>query len=262
LAKIVKNSFYRENLIEFSKSEKIGKPVEVISVEVDSAKFDVSATTLRYINNLFNMESLFCGLFTGVSVYEIGGGYGGEAKIYNDLGKLRDKNYSKWTIFDLPTSEALIKRFNSFFGYECNFMNVFEDRIENEAEYLVVSNGAFSEMRSELQEKYFDCVIKNAKYGYFHTNFESHSAPFGGWTTAEFIRKLKSHGKHVQVLSPRKYLSIFDERVGGKLIVFGVDGKLPQENSIRQFYLHFQYAMKCRLLNNKRVRNDKNNSND
>ena len=78
-------------------------------------------------------------------------------------------------------------------------------------------------MRGDILDAYIDLVVKPAAHGYFITNFESHSQPYGGMTTDQFRSRLKDLGKFdVKELSAKKYLSYFYYQAGTSLIVFGV----------------------------------------
>ena len=146
-----------------------------------------------------------------------------------------------YSIFDLKSSYALIERFLHCFGYSTAFMELDASPIVEE-NGLVISNGAISEMRGKLLDEYIDVVVRPAKHGYFMTNFESHSVPYGGMTTASFISRLREAGKtDVVELSSERYLSYFDHQAGTRLIVFGT--KVNGESGS-----HFVDAVKMRLL--------------
>ena len=54
------------------------------------------------------------------------------------------------------------------------------------------------------------------------TNFESHSLPFGGMSTDQFLSRLREVGKTDAVELPASsFLSHFDVQAGTRLIVFG-----------------------------------------
>lgn len=158
------------------------------------------------------------------NIFEIGGGYGGEAKVFCDLGStMNQEKVIKWNIFDLPSSYILIEKWLSIFNYKTKFLSIKEEFIIPE-DSLAISCGALSEMRGELLKNYIDRVVLPCKYGYFLTNFESHSRPYGGMSTKEFINYLKINGKTDAIeLDSRVYLSYFDYVSNSKLIVFGVD---------------------------------------
>jgi hypothetical protein len=107
-------------------------------------------------------------------------------------------------------------------------------------------------MRRELQELYFKKVIQHSEYGYFITNFDSHSVPFNGWSTDEFVNNLLKCGKNVQILSTGNYLSWFDDKASTKLIVFGSKGK-PRDlyYASKYYYYITNYSLYLNKLKHK-----------
>ena len=93
-------------------------------------------------------------------------------------------------------------------------------------------------MWGNLLDDYLEKVVRKASYGYFMTNFETHSSPYGGITTKNFLDRLKSFGKLDAVeLNPANYLSYFDKKAGTRLIVFGAD--LSGNNSSKVYNSYF-----------------------
>jgi len=182
----------------------------------------LTPATGRHVVNVSNYINFFGKDILNKEVCEIGAGWGGEMVVFNKLKKnyfpLNDgKNYS---IFDLTSSIALIKKFAAANKVECNFRDVSNSKV---VEYdLVISNGAFSEMGASLQEEYFEKIISKSNNGYFITNFDTHSKKMGGWSTNEFVDRLNSADKkNIQVLDIEKCVSKFESEAGNKLIVFG-----------------------------------------
>ncbi|MFZ2187706.1 MAG: hypothetical protein WAV46_03740 [Candidatus Moraniibacteriota bacterium] len=216
-------------------SDTVGLPLNMIDFIAPSSgeknvptTYSLSPTTIRYANNALNCSALFGDtIFNGeVEVCEIGSGYGGECKAFNDFAVTLSGSRlgEKWHIYDLPSSRGIIERFLSHFHYSASFDEL-NSSSKNSNDTLVISNGAFSEMTGSLLDAYFDSVIATAKFGYFITNFEIHSAPHGGWTTAEFIKRLRTCGKtDVAILPTAEYLSYFDQQAKSSLIVFGHTG--------------------------------------
>lgn len=126
----------------------------------------VSPTSLRYVKVLSDFKNLF-GDLTDKYIVEIGGGYGGQFIINN---KFYDNT---WIIFDIPEAADLqikyIKELRptaKFFSYN-HIIKIIPD--------LLISNYAFSEINRNVQEEYYEKVIKNAKSGYMiFNNDESH----------------------------------------------------------------------------------------
>jgi hypothetical protein len=223
LRRLLGSQLFKTTLPLLQLSDAVGLPSNLITFKVDRT-YSLSPTTLRYANNAINVINLFdeeimrCGV-----IYEIGGGYGGEATVFNHFSRsLFDAEIGdRWCIYDLPSSYSLISRFMHCFEYEVTIKK--DTEITSDIN-LVISNGALSEMWGQDLDIYLKNVVAPAKCGYFITNFDSHSAPYGGITTAKFLRILKDMGKDdVTVLPSSQYLSRFDEDAGTKLIVFGHD---------------------------------------
>ena len=182
--------------------------------------------TVRYANNAANCIDLFGPkiLSDEFQIYEIGAGYGGECKIFNDYATtLYSRSLRNWTTFDLPSSYGLIRKFLSQFGYQMEAESL-EAFVAPNRPSLVMSNAALSEMRGSLLETYMERVVRPASHGYFITNFDTHSKPYGGWSTEEFLRALHRMGKgDARELHTISYLSHFDKCVGSRLIVFGTN---------------------------------------
>lgn len=224
LKSIINNQYFQKTLPKIEKSDLYGNPENLIEFYLNGKKHFLTPTTIRYTKNSLNLINFFSEEIFNYNIFEIGGGYGGEAKIFSDFAnQFNSSKEIKWNIFDLPSSYDLIKKWLSIFNYKTNFISIDESFIiPNNS--LVISCGAVSEMHGDLLKKYIDNVILPCRYGYFITNFESQSKPYGGITTEEFIKYLKKNGKSdVIELDNRIYLSYFDYLADSKLIVFGMD---------------------------------------
>lgn len=227
LRRLKKNRIFHDTVKEFSTSDTIGSPQNLIKFTSRGRAIDMNPTSLRYVNNVLNFLELFGPSILSPNyldtekgiIVEIGGGYGGECKMANDLAlKLFGSKIDKrWNIFDLDSSVPLLSRWLDTFGYEASINPTF---VSSSKIILVVSNAAFSEMDRDLQEKYFNEIILSAQSGYIIENFSTFSARFGGFTREEFIDRLKNSGKNVMDLNPRIWLSDFDKEAGTGLIVF------------------------------------------
>ena len=226
LRRLMRSEKFRNCLPLLQATESIGLPLNLIDFTVNNNVYSLNPTTLRYANNILNYLELFGEeILDGTPIYEIGGGYGGECKVFNDFAStIYSRNLSEcYHIFDLQSSYALTSKYLSYFKYSTAFLEL--DRmppIDSARKGLVISNGAISEMRGGLLNDYIDKVIQPCTHGYFMTNFESHSLPFGGMSTHQFLSRLREIGKVDAVeLNATKYLSFFDWQAGTKLIVFG-----------------------------------------
>lgn len=232
LISIRNKPYFREIIRRWHESDSICSPQTKIKFTLKNKDFSLSPATGRYIRNVYNLIEIFGkDILQGV-ICEIGAGFGGDCKIFKDfLNIYSDKAQQrhKYYIFDLPSAVGLIRRYLKSFNYSAKFMDVFNERSLPQHYDLIISNAAFSEMRGKLLDQYFDKIISKADKGYFITNFESHSAPDGGWTTEEFIGNLRAIGKinPIAINSTEWFLSPFDSQSSSKLVIFGSQ-KLPK----------------------------------
>ena len=123
------------SLDRFKTSDLVGSPV---CYEYEAIG-KIAPTTMRYIKIASDLQTMF-GSLDGLSIIEIGGGYGGQCKILADLF-----NFKSYTIVDLSEPLALTKKFLS----QCNVKNVTlvspDEYIPGQHYDLVISNYAFSE---------------------------------------------------------------------------------------------------------------------
>ena len=144
-----------------ARNDKVGCP--------DLFKFcfgSVSGSSLRYCKVYLEIKSLFD--MQGINnIVEIGGGYGGQALIFDTL----HKPLIKYRVFDLPVVTKLIERYinsyylnSSFSASDINSLSKVEDFD------LVISNYAFSELPRKLQEIYMNKIILNSRCGYLTMN--------------------------------------------------------------------------------------------
>ena len=146
-----------------------------------------SPTTLRYIHVLSELDKVF-DLSKIKSIGEIGGGYGGQAAVL--LRFLRGP--VDYHIFDLPEPKALAIRFLSRLGYELSF--------QKHAELdLLISNYAFSELNSSVQQAYFDDVVVKARQVYMVYNHISELFGVDSWSAVELGQKLSESGYEVKI---------------------------------------------------------------
>jgi len=145
-----------------SANDLVGNPV-VFSFDMYGR---ISGPTLRYLKVCAELDSLF-NLKNVSSIAEIGGGYGGQALVYNQIFE-----FDNYLIFDLaPVCELINKYLNNYFlagGVEAIEINQFPRNAE--AFDLVISNYAFSELPKKLQKIYLDKVLLRARRGYLTMN--------------------------------------------------------------------------------------------
>ena len=144
----------------------------------------VSPTTLRYIKVATDLNHLF-GPLDGMRLAEIGVGYGGQCRVISETWSV----YS-YDLFDLPEVLALAKRFLKAAGIDEERIVGRDGRDPSRADAdLVISNYAFSELTREMQERYFEQVVRHASRGYFTYN---HISPpsFRSLTAEEFAERI------------------------------------------------------------------------
>lgn len=125
---------------------------------------ECSPLSLRYLNTYLDLEQLF-GSLSKFKIIEIGGGFGGQAFVINQL-----ESISEYQLFDLPLALKLQKKyldklitlenfkFSEYPGYKVKDVD------------LIISNYAFSELNRELQKKYLNDVILKASRGFIIWN--------------------------------------------------------------------------------------------
>jgi hypothetical protein len=153
-----------------------------------------SLCTVRYSSTFHHMNHYEL-LFDGMTVCEIGAGYGGQALV---IGK--NHNVKFYVTYDLDGPAALQTRVLKDYGEN---IESFDCRTllskESDPEYdLVISNYALSELDREGFDAYFDRVIKKSKSGYFQINPQTRNP--NCYTKEEIIEKLGSaYGSYTTV---------------------------------------------------------------
>jgi len=130
---------------------------------------EISATTLRYISFLADINILF-GSLNGFDVVEIGGGYGGQCKILTDT-----YHCSSYTLIDLTPALELQQKYLSRLGLDqTNVTYLTMRQVEERGDHdydLCISNYAFSECRKDIQALYISKIINHSRRGYMNMNF-------------------------------------------------------------------------------------------
>lgn len=132
---------------------------------------DIAPSTLHYIRQLAYLESSF-GNLDGLHLVEIGGGYGGLAKLVMD-----GFNISSYTMYDLPEVNLLTAKYLGKFGNQYLDKVIFGnlDEAENRIYDICLSNCAFTECTPSIQDQYLEKVIGHAKSGFMIYNFRIES---------------------------------------------------------------------------------------
>ena len=175
----------------------------------DYGKFGLfSPSTLRYASLLLDIESLF-GNLAGKKVVEIGGGYGGLARLICSEHDVRD-----YTLFDLPQVLGLARKYLAGFGDDLLDKFRFEtlDRYSDTQQFdLLISTCALTECLPTVQEEYLTRVVQNSKAGFVLYNVKAEA-----YHPAVLLEKIRSmRFEHLGSLpevprtSPRNFLLIW-----------------------------------------------------
>ena len=121
----------------------------------------ISGANLMYIKILGDIDHYIGGEFKTVA--EIGGGFGGQAKVLHDFYPSIEKYYT----YDLDPVMALQKKYLGMFGIN-PILSTYDE--ESEELDLVVANFSWSEFSIPYKKQYIEKVISKAKSGYISTN--------------------------------------------------------------------------------------------
>lgn len=168
--------------------DEVGGPLRYFYPEIGL----ISPTVLRYVKVVGDLQREF-GSLNNLSIVEIGGGFGGQCKVINDICGFCD-----YTIIDLPECTPLITRYLSCFSIQ-NVKTISCNDLQESKKYdLVISNYAFSEINRLGQSYYMEMIINLAPCGYVIYNHFPQIKPFA---LDEFVLLLKMNHKNVKVIS-------------------------------------------------------------
>jgi len=145
---------------KFKENDRLGNPY---LIEYEEPFGLISPSTLRYIKNTYDIIS-FVAERKCKRIAEIGGGYGGLCK------SLSTKvDFDEYVLFDLEGACKLSEKYLSHFplrqkvkyNWNCENLGNFD---------LVINNYAYSELDSEIQEIYYNNVVKNSNLVYMILN--------------------------------------------------------------------------------------------
>jgi len=142
------------------KSDDLGKPIKYKYSGID---FPLSPTTLRYLKVASDLNGLFSKDLSKVA--EIGCGYGGQAYVNDQL-----LNVEMTTLFDLPYVNKLIERYLNSLLMNGAYKTISINQATSMNYDLVISNFAFSELPSALQDAYITKVLSHSSRGYLTMN--------------------------------------------------------------------------------------------
>lgn len=151
--------FNPEDMAKFRQNDVYGNPTKY-----RFGSFSMSATTVQYISVLSNLIREF-GDLSGFRICEIGGGYGGQAKIILDVFGLKS-----YTCIDLEECTHLQKKYLGNFGYNLIMQFQTNENYEPREYDLFISNYALTEVSPSDQLKYVQDICLNCKRGYITAN--------------------------------------------------------------------------------------------
>ena len=153
-----------DNVFVFARNDTCGSPERFEYPDVGL----ISPTTLRYMHVAAQVRTWFWSNWhvrgRGRRFIEVGGGYGGQARIMRHLG-------AEYTIVDLPEPCALAKRYLGAFNiYDVDFVNAFDANASDQAADLFLSNYALTECAPAIVETYVRRYALNCEHGYITGN--------------------------------------------------------------------------------------------
>lgn len=151
-----------------------------------SAELTASPSLMRYLKVASDLQQLF-GDLSGLNIVELGGGYGGQARVLESLFAIES-----YTIIDLPEVSRLQKRYLSENNLDLNHFAFINGRSpSNVAGDLLISNYAVSELTRNLQDHYSKQLIEFSR-GYI--TFNRMATPGDtGMTATEFVNLLPDY---------------------------------------------------------------------
>jgi hypothetical protein len=160
---------------------------------------EISPSTLRYIKVLSDLKSIF-GNLDGKKIIEIGGGYGGQCFILNQIF-----GFKEYSIVDLDEPLLLTDKYLK--RLEVNHRSISIDEVHNiEEDFdLVISNYAYSEVSRDLQNLYWEKIIKKSKNGYLTLNFISHLFGIDSYSENDLLLKISEKNPALLKETPQTF---------------------------------------------------------
>jgi phospholipid N-methyltransferase len=124
----------------------------------------ICPSTLRYAKVLADLLNHFDSL-DGLKIAEIGAGYGGQCRIINAISKPEE-----YTLVDIKPALLLAQTYLDGYILSSVMRYTTMNELKKEAYDLIISNYAFTELRSDIQDVYLDKIILNSKHGYITYN--------------------------------------------------------------------------------------------
>jgi putative sugar O-methyltransferase len=160
---------------------------------------NISPSTLRYIKVLSDLNSLF-GDLSGKRIIEIGVGYGGQCFVINQLFDVKD-----YFLIDLDDTLLLSNKYLSKLNTNHQLIKIEEVTNVIGDFDLVVSNYAYSELTTDLQDLYWEKIISKSKHGYFTLNFISDFYNIKSYSKDELFVKFSSKNPKIMDEIPNTF---------------------------------------------------------
>ncbi|MCA0870171.1 putative sugar O-methyltransferase [Seohaeicola saemankumensis] len=192
-------------------SDVIGNPRKY-----DYAGESLSPTTLRYLKVASDLKRLFGGQI-GSKIAEIGGGYGGQALVCDDVFKTEE-----YHIFDLPDVTRLVSRYLESFLMHGSYVTHTLNAAQVDSYDLIISNYAFSEVPKAVQSAYVRKVLAQSKRGYLTMNSgkSDHAGREGAKLTLAELESMlppfEIYDEH-PVTAPHNYIIVWGHEPGATL---------------------------------------------
>lgn len=157
-----KDSLSEELIAKIKENDLFGNPTKY-----DYDFFgEISPTTIRYIKNTLDIIDFF-GNSEIKNIVEIGGGYGGLCRTLSNFF-----DFDNYLLIDLPEVNALSGKYLSKFeSIKNKIIHLSYNEIDIvEGIDLLIANYSFSECSYEIQEEYYNKVIKNSEKFYMIYN--------------------------------------------------------------------------------------------
>jgi len=146
-----------------------------------------SPTTLHYMKVAGDLKQIF-GNLNGLTIVEIGGGYGGQCKILSDLFQ-----FEKYILIDLPEPLELAKKYVQKHGISNVLFYTFDEIPFLKSTDLVLSNYTFTECEKKLQKKMIQNILMGSKRGYLICNFYPKKFGVSSLSKQQLLKPLKEY---------------------------------------------------------------------
>lgn len=177
-----RSNLLRDNINIFKENELYGGGAKYYYDELGAT---LSPSTLRYAKVLEEIDELF-DISSLNSITEIGVGYGGQCRLIKCFNA-----GLKYICIDLPQVCMLAAKWIG--KYEIDGVSFIDGTSEFQPieSDLLISNYAYSELRRDVQDMYFEKVISHSKHGYITWNRLS-ERNLDGYTLEEFAMKIEN----------------------------------------------------------------------